>query len=104
MLLPLLIPQLAQQHLVDGLNASSALADVLTYIIDIIKEVAEGIQHLVGLSAIFGSIGIGDDVDAQMLDVHVDIRSRHDGVAVIVDGPGVVAVYVQALRTEGLDL
>ena len=45
--------QLPEQHFVDGLYPSSALFDVaaniLTYIIYIIKEIAECVEHLVGL-------------------------------------------------------
>ena len=45
--------QLTEQHFVDGLYPPSALFDVvaniLTYIIYIIKEIAECVEHLVGL-------------------------------------------------------
>ena len=37
-----------EHQFVDGLNASAAFANVFAYIIYIIKEVTESIQHRVG--------------------------------------------------------
>ena len=82
----------------------AAPSDVFTYIIYIIKEVAEGVEQEVGLTIVFDGLWIGDDLDAQMLDMHIDVLARHDGVAVVVDGTLRLPVYAEALSAEGLDL
>ena len=82
----------------------AAPSDVFTYIIYIIKEVAEGVEQEVGLTIVFDGLWIGDDLDAHMLDMHIDVLARHDGVAVVVDGTLRLPVYAEALSAEGLDL
>ena len=86
------IGEFSQQHLVDDLNPVARLSDVLTYIIYIIKEVAESVQQEIGLTQVFCHLRIGHDIDAMMLDVDVDILARHDGVAIVVDGSGLLAM------------
>ena len=97
-----------QQYFVDGLYASSAFLDttsyVFAYIIYIIKEVAEGIEHGVRLCSVFCSFRIGQNADAQMLYVYVDICARYYGVAIIVDCSWLFAVYANALCSEGFNL
>ena len=86
------------------MDATTTLGDVLAYIVYIIKEVAEGVEQLVGFSIVLSCFGIGDDVDAEVFDVDVDVSTRHDGVTVVVDGSWLVAMDMQALGAEGLDL
>ena len=81
----------------------AAPSDVLTYIIYIIKEVAEGIEHRVGLRIVLDGIGIHYDAYALGLHCHVHVGIGHDWVAVIVYGSGLVTVHLDALGTEGLD-
>ena len=103
-----LAPEFTQQHLVDGLNLTPSLFkvvdNVLAYIINIIKEVAEGIEHLIGLGCILRGIGIGDDADAHGFDVDIDIFTGHEWVAIEMDGTRLCAMDMDALAAEGLDL
>ena len=64
----------------------SASGNILAYIIYIIKEVAEGIEHGVGLCFVFYGIGIDDGLESQGLHLHINVGTGHDGVAVVVDG------------------
>ena len=81
----------------------TALLDILAYIINIIKEVTESIEQEIGLTRIFFCIGVGEDTDTLMLDMHIDVGASHDGVAVVVDGTLLLTVYMQLLCAEGLD-
>ena len=78
----------------------AASLDVLAYIIYIIKEVAEGIEQEIGLAWILDDIGIGEDADALMLDVHIDFGTCHDGIAVVVDGALLFAVALSCLSVS----
>ena len=82
----------------------TCLLDVLTYIIYIIKEIAEGIQHEVGLAGILFLLWIRQDTDALRLDMYVDLPACHDGIAVVMDGSRFTALDMQTLRSESLDL
>jgi len=103
-----LAPEFTQQHLVDGLNLSPSffkvVDNILAYIINIIKEVAEGIKHLIGLGCILRGIGIGDDADAHGFDIDIDIFTGHEWVAIEMDGTWLCAMDMDALAAEGLDL
>ena len=81
----------------------TALLDVLAYIIYIIKEVAEGVQHRIGLGHVFRSLGIGDDAQSQVLNADINVSAGHDGVAVVVDGARLGTVDMQLVGAEGLD-
>ena len=94
----------AEHQLVDDLYAASLLADVLAYIVYIIKEVAEGVEYGVGLCRVLGRRGVGDDADTQRLYVDVDVAVGHHGVAVEVDGARLLAADVDVIGTESLDL
>ena len=96
--------EFTEQDLVDHLNPMATLLDILAYIIYIIKEVAEGVEQEVRLTGVFDGFRVGEDPDAVMLDVHVDISISHHRVAVEVDGSGLLAVDVNLLGSEGLDL
>ena len=104
---PILVPQFPQQHPVDGLNLATAflnvLREILAYIIYIIKEIAEGVQNLIGLCLILAHLRVGNNLDTQMLNVHVDVVVGHDGITVEVDSSRFLAMDVQAARAERLD-
>lgn len=84
--------EFAEEHLVDDLNPVASLSNVLSYIINIIEEVAKSIQQEVGLPIIFCHLWVGHDIDALMLYVHINILARHNGVAVVMDGSWITAM------------
>ena len=62
-----LTSQFAKQNFIDSLNLAPTFLDVapdvLAYIINIIKEVAEGIQEEVWLTGVLDGLRIGQDTD-----------------------------------------
>ena len=95
--------QLAQQHLVDGLDATSLFLYIIAYIIYITKEIRKGIEHRIGLRIVFNHLGIGDDADATLLDMHVNVATGGRRVAIKMDGSRLGTVNPDALGAEGLD-
>ena len=65
--------------------------NVLAYIINIIKEVTECVQHRVWLSCILARIRINQNPDALRLHVYVNLGVSHYRVAIIVYGSRLLA-------------
>ena len=71
---------------------------------EVIKQLTSGgLQH-VGLALALVAIGVDDDLDAILLNAHVDVLACHDRLAVVVDNARVGAMDMEVARAETLNL
>ena len=85
------------------MDATSAADNVLAYIIYIIKQIAESIEHGIRRSLILYGIRVDDDPQSERLHFDVNIRARDDRVAIVVYGPRGIPVDMNLLSTEHFD-
>ena len=74
---------------------------ILAYIIYIIKEVAKSIKHRIGLSLILGSLRIGENLYAVVLNMNINLAIGHNRVAIVVYRPSLLTADVQLFGAEG---
>ena len=101
---PILHIQLAQKVLVKGLYLPALFCDVLPHQVDVVEKFRKGRLQYVRLPVVLGPLRVYDDVDALGDDGNVYVGIGHDRIAVVVDNPFRLPVYMNVTGSEGLYL